>query len=234
MVDTIGPLFKLGATEATERGDTAWSNTLLRFARQSLSKIEDGAEYVHNTEEVVRYFGMAAPSIVANFVYGAGSNASSTGWPRRGHWTLVSPLPNDGALRAFYQHIHEVAGDAFDLVFVAATRGNWPPRGPLQPAEEGALMYDYLAKKWEIPGILLVETSEHHIAPDGRRINAAPLTPGIYLGNGVLIDPEGTIRAVLQPSTLVRFDQLLGTFMQTSGRSSTPHRTTTAVQGERE
>jgi hypothetical protein len=214
MVDTIGPLFQLGTTEATERGDTAWANTLLRFARQSLSRIEDGAAYVHRTEEVVRYFGMEAPPIHAHFVHGAGAGASPSGWPRRGHWTLISPLPQDGALGGFYRHIRAVAGDALDIVFVAATRGSWPPRGPLQPAEESALMYDYLAKKWDIPGILLVETRTFHLAPDGRRIDESTLTPDLYSGTGVLIDPEGTIRAMVQPSTLVRFDQLLTTLMQ--------------------
>jgi hypothetical protein len=214
MVDTIGPLFQLGAAEATERGDTTLAKSLLNYARQSLSRIPDGADYVHRTEEIVRYFGMEAPPIHADFVYGAGKDAKPVGpWPRRGRWTLVSPMPYSSGMAGFYRHIRDLAGDTLDIVFVASTHGSWRPRGPLTPQEESTLMYDYMSRRWGIPGALLVETRLFHKAPDGRRMDEAVLTPSLYSGTGLLIDPQGTIRAMVQPPTLVRFDQLLTSLM---------------------
>jgi hypothetical protein len=222
MVDTVGPLFELGAAEATERGDTVLAKAMLEYARQSLSKIPEGAEYVHRTEEVVRYFGMAAPAIHADFVYGAGKDATPAGpWPRPGRWTLVSPLPNSGALGEFYRHIHTLVRDSLDIVFVAATRGSLRPHGPLTPAEEGTLLFDYLSRRWKIPGILLVEARPFHKLPDGRRVNDATLTPTLYATTGLVIDPQGTIRAMIQPSTLARFDQVLTSIMRAGVSAAT-------------
>jgi hypothetical protein len=217
LVDTIGPLFELGASEATERGDTARAQALLAIARRSLAHIESGANYVHNTEAIVRYFGMLAPAIHADFVYGAGPHASPAGsWPRPGRWTLVSPLPTDGYLAGFYRHLRAVVGNSLELVFVDATRGHWEHRGPLTPAQEGREVYDYLSRRWGIPGILLEEARIFHALSDGRRTPDPTLTPSLYENTGLVIDPQGTIRAMVQPSTLVRFDLLLTALMRRS------------------
>ncbi len=210
LVDTIGPLFKLGAAAATEIGDTARAKVLLVAARKLLPQLPKGAPYVNSAESIVRYYGMIAPKMHADFVMGApeGTSSSST-WPRAGRWTLISPMPFSGTYKKLYQHIHQTFGDTLDIVFFMPTRGYWRPRGPLEPSDEAKLAYDYLSKRWDMPGVLLVEERGFRKLPDGRLIGEATSTPAIYQSNGILIDPSGTIRAMLNPSTIVRFDMLL-------------------------
>lgn len=50
--------------------------------------------------------------------------------------------------------------------------------------------------------------------PAGRRRADPAQVPDIYANDGVVIAPQGKIRAMVQPSTLARFDQLLTTLMQ--------------------
>ena len=215
MVDTVGPLFELGVSEATERNDTARVHALLALARTSLSHLDNGASYVHNAEAVVRYFGMLAPPIHADFVYGKGAGIPGGVWPRPGRWTLVSALPSGAYLAGFYRHLQATLGDRLDLVFVATTNGNWFHRGPLTAAQEAEHMDDYVQHRWRIPqATLLVEERTFRTMPDGRRQANSAQTPDIYTTDGVVIDPEGKIRAMVQPSTLARFDQLLATLMQ--------------------
>jgi hypothetical protein len=214
MVDTLGHLITLGAAETTERGDTARAHRLLDAARRLLPKLPEGAGYVHNAEAIVRYFGVAAPAIHADFVYGAAPGATPAGpWPMPGRWTLVAPMPLGEETVRFFKNLHAALGDSLDIVFVAATRGYWRPHGPLTSEQEGAIMYDYIHRRWAIPSVLLVETRRFHSLPDGRRFDEPTVTPDIYSGDGLIIDPHGTIRAMVQPSTLVRFDLLLATLM---------------------
>jgi hypothetical protein len=215
MVDTVGPLFKLGVAEATERNDTARAHALIALARTSLSHLDNGATYVHDAEAVVRYFGMLAPPIHADFVYGKGAGTPGGAWPRPGRWTLVSALPTGGYLAGFYRHLQATLGDRLDVVFVATTNGNWFHQGPLSAAQEAARMDDYVQHRWRIPqATVLVEERTFRTMPDGRRQANPVQTPDIYTTDGVVIDPQGKIRAMVQPSTLARFDQLLTTLMQ--------------------
>ena len=234
LVDTVGPLFELGATEATERGDTTQALTLLADARRSLARLPEGTSYVHNTEEVVRYFGMVAPAIHADRIYGAPLPVSPAGpWPRPGKWTLVASLPAGEYLAGFYRHlatvVHDSLGDSLDLVFVAATLGHWWRRGPLTLAEEGAAMYDFLTHRWRIPGTLLVEETHFKKLVDGRRVADPTITPGLYMHTGLVIDPHGVIRAMVQPEALGRFDLLLAALLRREaaqkGPLSTPQST---------
>jgi hypothetical protein len=215
MVDTVGPLFRLGAAEATERGDTTRARALLETARRLLPKLPDGARYVHEAEAIVRYFGMTAPPISADFVYGAPTGAESVkSWPRPGRWTLIAPMPQGSYLAGFYKNLREQLGDTIDIVFFMATRSYWRPHGPLTPQDEGKLAYDFLSRRWKTPGTLLVEARTYRKLPDGRRIGEATATPSIYQQNGLVVDPQGTIRAMIEPSTLVRFDLLLQSLMR--------------------
>ena len=76
-------------------------------------------------------------------------------------------------------------------------------------------MDDYVQHRWRIPqATVLVEERTFRTMPDGRRQANPAQTPDIYANDGVVIDPQGKIRAMVQPSTLARFDQLLTTLMQ--------------------
>jgi hypothetical protein len=134
-------------------------------------------------------------------------------WPRLGRWTLIMPMPLGSYAAGLLKNLHATVGDSVDIVFLASTRGFWPPLGPFTPEREGEIMYDYLAHHWRLPGVLLVEHRPFHRLPDGRRINDPTITPAIYGNAGLVIDPSGTIRAMIGSGGTIRLDQILVTLM---------------------
>jgi hypothetical protein len=236
-VDTIGPVFRLGASEASERGDTARTQALFVMARRALARVPESSDYVHDAEAVVRYLGVKAPPIRPDLVYGFGAapaaqesqtrvpgdtsganlvrgTTPANAWPRPGRWTVVMPMPSGSSLARFFTNLRGATGDSVDIVFVAATRGFWPPLGPLTYEREGEIMYDYLSNHWHLPGVLLVEHRPSHKLSDGRRFSDPTVTPSLYFNTGLVIDPHGIIRAMINESSLIRLDQMLVDLMR--------------------
>jgi hypothetical protein len=182
-------------------------SAILTRARSDIGSLNPVEEPLAGLTDTYRLYARPAGRLSGDFWFlGVGAHsdtASQTNMvrPTQGKIAIVSFQPARGNLPAFRRLQHRF-GDRLELTFVLRTNGYFRDQGPLQPADEAAVLRRYYVDELRLPGALVISAANAKSLPDGRLVKEKTENVLMYGGGGkgnpgtIVVDRNGTIRRI--------------------------------------